>query len=99
RFREFLAGRGTLDILLEAQRVWADALKAEYDNIVQYNSTLANFEFAKGTIMQYDNVAISEGPLPHLVAQRAVENEKSHSRALELRERPAERPLTPQPYG
>ncbi len=99
RFREFLAGRGTLDILLEAQRVWADALKAEYDNIVAYNSTLASFEFAKGTIMPYDNVMISEGPLPQAVAQRAVENERSRSRALELRQHPPERPLTQRTYG
>src|SRR5262249_52352055 len=27
RFKEFLAGRGTLDFLLESQRVWADALR------------------------------------------------------------------------
>lgn len=99
RFREFLAGRGTLDILLEAQRVWADALKSEYDNIVLYNNTLASFEFAKGTIMQYDNVMISEGPLPQAVAQRAVENERSRSRALEMRQHPRERPLTPRTYG
>lgn len=88
RFKEFLAGRGTLDILLEAQRVWADALKAEYDNIVQYNSTLANFQFAKGTITQHLNVVISEGPLPQCAQIRAVEHERERSKALKLRERP-----------
>src|SRR5262249_7565817 len=65
RFREFLAGRGTLDILLEAQRFWADALRDEYGFIVQYNNALAGFEFAKGTMLQHDNVVIAEGALPH----------------------------------
>src|SRR5208337_2487996 len=70
RFQEFLAGRGTLDILLESQRVWASALQSEYDSIVRYNNALVGFEFAKGTILQRDNVAISEGPLPQAAQVR-----------------------------
>jgi outer membrane protein TolC len=88
RFKEFLAGRGTLDILLEAQRVWSDALRAEYDAIVQYNNALAGFEFAKGTILQRDNVVIAEGALPDCGAVRAVEHERQRSLALVLRLRP-----------
>jgi outer membrane protein TolC len=87
RFKEFLAGRGTLDILLEAQRVWASALQAEYANIVLYNNALAGFEFAKGTILQHDNVLISEGGLPHAPQMRAVEHERQRSLAIVLRER------------
>jgi outer membrane protein TolC len=87
RFREFQAGRGTLDILLEAQRVWADALRAEFDAVVSYNNALAGFEFAKGTILQRDNVVISEGPLPECAQVRAVEHERERSKALVLRER------------
>ena len=86
RFREFLAGRGTLDILLEAQRVWADALQSEYSNIVAYNSTLANFEFAKGTIMQYDNVVISEGPLPQPCNSVRWRTSVAAAGALEIRQ-------------
>ncbi len=88
RFKEFLAGRGTLDILLEAQRIWADALRDEYNAIVQYNNSLATFEFAKGTILQHDNVVIGEGPLPHCALKRAVEHERERSKALVLRTRP-----------
>src|SRR5205823_1180839 len=78
RFKEFLAGRGTLDILLEAQRFWADALREEYNAIAQYNITLAGFEFAKGTILQHDNVVISEGPLPQCAQVRAVDHEREN---------------------
>jgi outer membrane protein TolC len=87
RFKEFLAGKGTLDFLLEAQRVWADALRDEYTAVVQYNNSLAAFEFAKGTIMQHDNVLIAEGGLPHCAQVRAVEHERERTKALVLRER------------
>jgi outer membrane protein TolC len=87
RFKEFLAGRGTLDFLLEAQRVWADALRDEFNAIYQYNNTIATFEFAKGTILQHDNVVISEGPLPHCAQVRAVEHERERTKALVLQER------------
>ncbi|MCS6851663.1 MAG: TolC family protein [Gemmataceae bacterium] len=90
RFKEFLAGRGTLDFLLEAQRVWAEALRSEYDFIVQYNNALAAFQFAKGTILRYDNVTIAEGPLPGTAQVRAVEHFRQRTeKALKLREYPA----------
>jgi outer membrane protein TolC len=87
RFKEFTAGRGTLDFLLEAQRLWADALQAEYNAVAQYNSALARFEYAKGTIMQHDNVVISEAGLPQCAQVRAVEHERERSKAIVIRER------------
>jgi outer membrane protein TolC len=86
QFEQFVAGRGTLDVLLEAQRFWASALADEYTAIRDYNNVLAGFEFAKGTILQHDNVVISEGALPSCVQKRAVEHFKERSAALELRE-------------
>ena len=93
RTKEYLAGRGTLDFLLQAQSEWADALRAEYDFIVQYNNSLAAFEFTKGTMLRYDNVSIGEGALPASAQVRAVEHEKERSHALTLRqhEAPVER--------
>jgi outer membrane protein TolC len=87
RQEEYKAGRGTLDILLEAQRFWADALASEYAAIVTYNNNLVEFEYAKGTIMQHDNVTISEGALPACAQVRAVEHERERTDALVLRER------------
>lgn len=99
RFEEFLAGRGTLDILLEAQRVWADALRGEYENIVNYNTALAQFQFAKGTILQYNNVVIAEGPLPHCAQVRAIEHEKEKTDSLIKRTRPVWQPRAKTPDG
>ena len=87
RFQEFLAGRGTLDLLLEAQRFWADALSNEYTAIAAYNKSLAQFEFAKGSILIHDNIVISEGALPNCAQVRAVEHQRERTAALVLRER------------
>jgi outer membrane protein TolC len=87
RFREFIAGRGTLDFLLEAQRNWANALSSEYQAIVNYNATIVAFQFAKGTIMQYDNVVVAEGELPKCAQVRARDHAKERADALVLAER------------
>lgn len=92
RFQEFLAERKTLDILLESQRFWADALANEYAAIVSYNNAICGFEFAKGTILQHNNITISEGPLPACAQVRAVEHQRQRSAALELLERAAPTP-------
>jgi outer membrane protein TolC len=87
RFQEFLAGRGTLDILLEAQRFWASALADEYTAIRDYNNNLVGWEWSKGTILQHDNVIIGEAGLPCCAQKRAVEHLRERSAALTLRER------------
>lgn len=89
RFQEFLAGRGTLDLLLEAQRFWAQALAAEYSAIAEYNKSLAYFEYQKGTILHHNSVVIGEGALPNCAMKRAVEHQKERTAALILRERAA----------
>jgi hypothetical protein len=97
RNEEYKAGRGTLDTLLEAQRFWADALNSEYSSIVTYNNALVTWEFAKGTIMQHDNIVIAEGALPCCAQVRAVEHEHERTAALVLRERAA--PASPACYN
>jgi outer membrane protein TolC len=89
RFKLFRAGRqeATIEFVLQAQQQWANALNQEYQAIVAYNNALAAFQFAKGTIMQHDNVAISEGPLPQCAVVKASDNEKERSKALVIRER------------
>jgi len=88
--------KSTLDLLLESQRFWAEALANEYQAIVDYNNALVGFEFAKGTIMQHNNVYIAEGQLPSCASVRAVEHEKARTNALVLRER--DKPVLPIAY-
>lgn len=53
-------GKTTIDVLLEAQTIFADALRDESQAIVQYNQALTNWEFARGTMLINDNVIVAE---------------------------------------
>jgi len=53
-------GLDTLDVLVRAQSVYADALRDEAQAVVQYNQALVAWEFAKGTILINDNVSLAE---------------------------------------
>jgi outer membrane protein TolC len=93
RFKKILAGAALADIsFLDFQTKLATAQAAEYTAIAEYNSSLARFEWAKGTILKYDNVHIAEGPVPQCAQIRAVEHEKERSKAFVLGTRPD--PLT-----
>ncbi len=73
---------------LEIQRRYAAALVKEYTAIAEYNNALARLEWAKGTTLRYNNIQISEGPLPQGAQVRAVEYEKDRSKSFMLRTRP-----------
>src|SRR5207245_8803378 len=80
-------GQLTASALLEPIRFWSDALRQEYNAVVRYNIALAGFQFAKGSLLEYDNIYISEGALPQCAQKRAVEHERERAAALALRER------------
>lgn len=90
RYNLSVAGKITIGdpAFLEAQRRYAAALVKEYEAISEYNNSLARLEWAKGTILRYNNVHIAEGALPQCVQGRAVEIEKERTRSKVLRERP-----------
>lgn len=71
RYEKFKAGgdpkqpdSAIIDLLLRAQRNWADAVRDEYQAICNYNVALADFERQRGTILRNHNVAILEGDVP-----------------------------------
>lgn len=89
RTREFLSGLSITQIYLITQRKYADALRDERQSATDYNIALADFQRQKGTMLNYDNVTIGEGPLPRCAQDRASEHVRSRSHALQLVERPA----------
>lgn len=79
---------GFIGNLLQAQQNLANATAQEVQAVAQYNAALAGLEFAKGTIQRYNNVTISEGPLPPWVEKKAADHFNARDAAIKLREHP-----------
>ncbi len=76
----------TLNLLLEAQRFWTEALATEYQAIVTYNNSLAGWEYAKGKIMKHAHVRLAEEATSESDLVRAVELEHKRTRQKVRRE-------------
>jgi outer membrane protein TolC len=78
---------------LTVQQQFAASIAAEFRAVADYNTALAVFEFAKGTVQQYNNVTIGEGPLPPWVYKKATDHIRERTEAaLKLRERDVQPP-------
>jgi hypothetical protein len=71
----------SLDLLLEAQRFWADALATEYQAIVTYNNALAGWEFVQGAILDHAHVRFDDSPPTDDEEVRAVVYERGQTLA------------------
>ncbi|MDR0337488.1 MAG: TolC family protein [Planctomycetaceae bacterium] len=60
----YKAGTTTLDQLLDAQRRQAEAETEYYRSIVDYNLAIMMLHYRKGSLLEYNNVALSEGAWP-----------------------------------
>jgi len=58
RFKE---GDEKLDLVLRAQTSSADAERAYYNSLVEYNKAISSYHFATGQLLEYNNVHLSEG--------------------------------------
>lgn len=65
----------TLNLLLEAQRFWAESLATECQAIVTYNNALTGWAFAKGEIMKHAHVQLAEKAPDDSEVVRAVDSE------------------------
>lgn len=84
-----------LNQLLINQQNYVRALSEQYRLYGEYQKALASLEYVKGTIQQYNNVSVAEGPLPSHVSKKAADHFRERDAALKLREHPAEVPLPP----
>ena len=55
----------SLDSLLDAQRRLSDAEIAYYRSRVEYQLSVKNVQFERGTLLDYNEIYLSEGPWPH----------------------------------
>ena len=58
------AGTVTLDLLLQAQQRRSDAEAAYYRSLVDYTRAITQVHFVKGSLLEYDDVFLTEGPWP-----------------------------------
>jgi len=58
------AQRTTLDQILDAQRRLAEAESSYFNSIVNYNLAITKLHYLKGSLLEYNNIALAEGPWP-----------------------------------
>lgn len=62
-------GNTPLDQVLDAQRRLAEAETQYYRALVDYNISLSTLHLRKGSLLEYNNVALAEGPWPAKAVQ------------------------------
>lgn len=70
---EFEAEKAPLDLLLDAQRRLAEADSQHHRSLAEYAVAVKNVHFAKGSLLAYDGVYLSEGGWPQMAYQDAAE--------------------------
>jgi hypothetical protein len=72
---KFAGGKeGLLDTMLDAERRRAQAQRDYYQAVADYNKALAEIHFRKGSLLEYDNVYLAEGPWPQKAYWDALEH-------------------------
>ena len=64
-----------LDQLLDAQRRFADADASYYRSLIEYTLAVKNVHFAKGSLLQFNDVFLTEGPWPEEAYHDAMERD------------------------
>lgn len=57
-------GTATLDLLLSAQQRKAEAEVQYYQSLVEFNQAIADVHYWKGSLLEYNNIYLAEGPWP-----------------------------------
>jgi len=71
----FEAEKAPLDLLLDAQRRLADAQSRYFRTLAEHAIAVKNVHFAKGTLLDYDGVFLSEGGWPVAARRDAARRE------------------------
>ena len=82
-----------LDLLLEAHRRLADAESRQYQALAEYAIAIKNVHYAKGTLLEYDGVTLSESGWPAKAYADASERERLRGKPLPLNYASARAPV------
>ncbi len=65
-------GVDTLDLVLDAHERRAQAQRDFYQALTDYSKAIAEVHFRKGSLLEYNNIHLAEGPWPHKAYWDAV---------------------------
>jgi outer membrane protein TolC len=88
--------KAPLDLLLEAQRLLADAESRHFRSLAEYAVAIKNVHFSKGTLLDYDGVMLSESGWPQKAYSDAAKREASRGKPRPLNYASASAPLVSQ---
>ena len=80
----FEIDNATLDTLLDAQRRQSDADTAYYRSLVEYQLAVKNVQLEKGTLLDYNEISLNEGPSPDQAYIDAADREAHRSQPISL---------------
>ena len=80
----YKADKASLDSLLDAQRRQSDADTAYYRSLVEYQLSVKNVQLEKGTLLDYNQISLNEGPWPDKAYEDAADREAHRSQPVPL---------------
>jgi outer membrane protein TolC len=87
------ADKAPLDLMLEAQRRLADAETRHFQSLAEYAIAIKNVHYAKGTLLDYDGVMLSESGWPAKAYGDAAERDALRGRPKPLNYASAREPI------
>lgn len=85
--------KAPLDLLLESQRLLADAESRHFRSLAEYAVAIKNVHYSKGTLLDYDGVMLSESGWPQKAYSDAAKLEASRGKPHPLNYASASAPL------
>jgi outer membrane protein TolC len=77
-------GKGTVDLVLRAQERRAEAERDYYTALIGYSKAIAEVHFRKGSLLEYSNVQLAEGPWPQKAYWDALERARERDASYYL---------------
>lgn len=77
-------GGSSVDLLLRAQISLAQAEVAYYNSLIAYNQAIAAVHYRKGTLLEFNNVTLAEGPWDPQAYVLALRRAWARSHALDV---------------
>ncbi|MDA1050464.1 MAG: TolC family protein [Planctomycetota bacterium] len=77
-------GKSTLDLVLDAQRRRSQAQIDYYRALSEYNKSIAEVHFRKGSLLEYNNIHLAEGPWANKAYWDALEHARERDASYYL---------------